>query len=407
MKGFLALLVCIGTLSWGAGEKVGASSEERTFHGDIEPILRVKCMPCHRENGVGPFPLETFDQVKSRAPLIQTVTMQSKMPPADALSDYGKVRKFEKLTDLELLKFQEWVSQKMPSGKPHPWPKIEFPDWELGKPDLIIKAKDMPKVRSEGAPYSPELRILLGLETPRVLRAFDIRPTSPAVWRRALVARAYPIRERKDVFHSTGVDALRLIGSWGVGGLPWRLPGGAGVALAPGDELAVSPLWQPSGKEESGDFEIGLYFEAGTKSEPSWITLGQRDFALPPQDTFTTLTNDQTLAEDSVVVAVVPEARLYARMIRLLATPPGGKASVVFFVFNWDSEWANSYVFDKPVELVKGTKLDLEMTYDNSGHAFGNDRVIPTEVKFGPGDRDELCWLHVQLVAKRGSHGLN
>ncbi|MEQ1936583.1 MAG: hypothetical protein ABL962_22250, partial [Fimbriimonadaceae bacterium] len=83
MKGLLALLVCIGALNL----IPGMSLDERTYHNDIEPILRSKCLPCHRENGPGPFPLETFAQVKSRASLIQTVAMQSKMPPADALSD--------------------------------------------------------------------------------------------------------------------------------------------------------------------------------------------------------------------------------------------------------------------------------------------------------------------------------
>lgn len=364
-------------------------------------------MPCHRDGGIGPFPLETLSQVKSRASLIQTVAMQSKMPPADALSDFGKLRKYEKLTDSELLRFQEWVNQKTPVGKPVPVPKIVVPDWELGKPDLILTAKDMPKVRAEGAPYSPELRIALGLDQSVKVRAIDLKPSSANVWRRALIAKAYPIRERRDVFRATGIDAERLIGSWGVGALPWQLPKGAGIVLNPGDELVVSPLWQPSGKQESGDFEIGIYLDVEATDSTSWLTLGQRDFILPPQDAFTTLTSEKTLVNDAGVVSIVPEARLYGRMIRLIATPPGEVSKVLFFVFNWDSEWANSYVFENPIRLQKGTKLELEMSYDNSGHAFGNDRVIPSEVKFGPGERDELCWLHVQLVAVAPIHKLN
>ncbi|MEQ1822965.1 MAG: hypothetical protein ABL949_10670 [Fimbriimonadaceae bacterium] len=400
MKAFLALLG-LGAIALG-GPSNRKLAEERTFYGDIEPVMRAKCTPCHRDGGVGPFPLETLAQVKSRATLIQTVAMQSKMPPADALSDLGKLRKYEKLTDSELFRFQEWVNQKTQAGKPHPIPKVIATDWEMGKPDLIIYAKDMPKIRAEAVPYSPELRIPLNLDKTRILRALDIRPTSPSAWRRALIAKAYPIKDRRDVFLGTGIDASRLVGSWGLGGLPWKLPAGSGVKLEPSDELVVSPLWQPTGKTESGDFEIGLYFDDAALATPNWLTLGKRDFVLPPQDSFTTLTSELTVETDADVVSFAPEARLYGRMIRLIATPPDGVEKVLFFVFNWDSEWANSYVLDRAVTVKKGTKLTFEMTYDNSGHAFGNDRVIPAEVKFGPGARDELCWLHVQIVPKSG-----
>ena len=49
-------------------------AEEVTFHKDIEPILQRSCQNCHREGGVGPMPLVTFDQVAPFAGLIEYKT---------------------------------------------------------------------------------------------------------------------------------------------------------------------------------------------------------------------------------------------------------------------------------------------------------------------------------------------
>ena len=51
-----------------------AQSQNITFHKDIEPILQRSCQNCHREGGVGPMPLVTYDQVAPYAGLIEYKT---------------------------------------------------------------------------------------------------------------------------------------------------------------------------------------------------------------------------------------------------------------------------------------------------------------------------------------------
>ena len=52
-----------------------------TFARDIAPIVREYCTSCHRPDGIGPFSLLTFDDVRSRAQLIAQVTGKRGMPP--------------------------------------------------------------------------------------------------------------------------------------------------------------------------------------------------------------------------------------------------------------------------------------------------------------------------------------
>ena len=51
-----------------------AQSQDITFHRDIEPILQRSCQNCHRDGGVGPMPLVTYDQVAPFAGLIEYKT---------------------------------------------------------------------------------------------------------------------------------------------------------------------------------------------------------------------------------------------------------------------------------------------------------------------------------------------
>ena len=68
------VLKLLGLLAFGSGLSVVSLAEEVTFHKDIEPILQRSCQNCHREGGVGPMPLVTFDQVAPFAGLIEYKT---------------------------------------------------------------------------------------------------------------------------------------------------------------------------------------------------------------------------------------------------------------------------------------------------------------------------------------------
>lgn len=389
----LALLLAVAGLS----SIQGAREEDPTYVKHVAPVFAQKCVPCHTEGGVGPFPLENYKQVKGRSALIRYVLLQGKMPPLAADSDLGNLRTIHRMADRELLMFQDWVRAGGPEGTGTP-PEVKKTEWRLGEPDQVITGGSSYSVNAEGAPYSVDIRVPLDYKETRKVRAIDFRPKNGKVWRRAIIARAYPADQKKPIYNPLGLPSSRLIGSWGLGANVWQLPANAGIELKPGDELAVIPLWQPSGRKETGEFEIALYFDDAAPKTAEWQTMGSADFVIPPQDGFTDLEATTTLADDVEMISILPEARLYARLIRLVAKLPNGHEHVLFMVRNWSSEWAGSYNFEKPVPLPKGTRLELTMTYDNSGHALGEVRKDPPALKFGPGPNDELFWLHYQFV---------
>src|SRR5438445_11471094 len=51
------------------------------YHQDIAPIVAQRCVPCHQPGGIGPFPLQSYDDLKQRASLIALDVQTRKMPP--------------------------------------------------------------------------------------------------------------------------------------------------------------------------------------------------------------------------------------------------------------------------------------------------------------------------------------
>ena len=47
----------------------------------VSNLIYTNCAPCHRENGIAPFPLTCYEQVKAKANRIRWATQTRYMPP--------------------------------------------------------------------------------------------------------------------------------------------------------------------------------------------------------------------------------------------------------------------------------------------------------------------------------------
>src|ERR1035437_708250 len=127
------------------------SAAAPTFSHDVAPILYARCVSCHRDTGVAPFPLVTYAAPPTRAPpsplspsaaaarrarLIATVTAKRYMPPW--LPSAPRFQHEMRLSAPEIALLATWASSGAPEGNPRETPPPpKFPDgWPLGAPDL-------------------------------------------------------------------------------------------------------------------------------------------------------------------------------------------------------------------------------------------------------------------------------
>ena len=151
-----AVLVALAFVALPAPGSLGAQEafhDDLTFTRDIAPILQRSCQTCHREGGVAPMSLATYQQVRRYSSRIVYRTglrdVAGAMPPWYVEKDIG-IQHFKNdpsLTDEEVARISAWVENGMPEGDPAdmPAPRV-FPNdevWIAGEPDLIVKTKEI------------------------------------------------------------------------------------------------------------------------------------------------------------------------------------------------------------------------------------------------------------------------
>jgi hypothetical protein len=149
--GLLGLLVALTAPAASFGQ-----ADQITFHKDIEPILQRSCQGCHRDGGVGPMPLVSFDQVAPYAGLIEYKTAirdrAGAMPPWYVEKGIG-IQEFKNdvsLSDEEIAAISLWARSGTPEGDIADAPDaLVFDDsikWTAGEPDLVLTSNVVTKL---------------------------------------------------------------------------------------------------------------------------------------------------------------------------------------------------------------------------------------------------------------------
>lgn len=377
-----------------------------TFAENIGPLFLARCAECHRPGGFAPFSLLSYEDSAKRTELIRRVAINRQMPPTSGESEFTRIPLQPKLTDQELLMLQQWVRAGAPEGPKDrfPAPPLFHSGWKLGQPDLIVRLDNPTPVRISGNPYWRAYFVDFPKQlAPKGLVGFEVRPAAPNAVRHVLIAQDPHASSNLQghgfaTYGSLDVPGERLIGAWAPGYIPLRLPPNAVLPLDP-SPLLIQVHYAPTGKEESGQIEIALYFGTGNeRRKAKWMTLGKDDFKIEPNETVT-LTDSRKIESDIEVVAVHPEARMFADQVNLLVQTEGEPPKTLFRVYAWKLDWVGAYNFQQPVKISRGATLIAKTSYDNGRHAPANEfKEKPQLVTSGPTLMDEIFKVHVLYV---------
>jgi mono/diheme cytochrome c family protein len=140
------LAVCLAAT---AGTMAAAPPD---FAHDIAPLVYQHCVSCHHPGGTGPFSLVSYTDARKRAGQIAAVTRIRYMPPWLPEAGYGDFTGENRLTDAQIRLIEEWVAAGAPEGPAGqvPAPPQSSDGWQLGRPDLILEAKDSLTVPASG-----------------------------------------------------------------------------------------------------------------------------------------------------------------------------------------------------------------------------------------------------------------
>jgi Tfp pilus assembly protein PilF len=404
-------------------EDLSSSSAPPTFNKDVAPIVFNNCAPCHRPGESAPFSLLTYSDAKKRATQIAAVTASRYMPPWLPEHGKGEFAGERRLTDAQIATIRQWADGGAPEGDPADLPAAPkfVEDWQLGRPDLVVTLDKPYTLAASSSDVFRNFVLRPGVDHTRYVRAIEIRPGNKRIVHHAnvLIDRSGSSRLRDGQDGAPGFPGMDLnIESdtfdpeshflfWKPGTSYSEEPPDMAWRLDPGTDLVLNMHLQPSGKPESLQPSIGLYFTGRVSTKLPMLVQLEHDGALdiPAGDKAFVVTDSLKLPVDVDLLGVYPHAHYIGKDLQGMATLPDGSKRWLIHIPDWDINWQAVYRYKQPVFLPKGTVLSMRYTYDNSPGNPRNPSHPPHRVKNGDRSEDEMAHLWLQLLPRGGPDG--
>ena len=359
------------------------AQENPTYSKDIAPILQDKCDSCHNPEGIGPMPLQSYEQVKPFAALIHDRTSKRIMPPWHIDTGIG-IQSFKNdasLNDEQIDLIERWFLAGSPEGNPADLPAlVDFPsgaEWQLGDqlgpPDLVIKSSPYDVIANgQDQWWTPNVPFE-GLNNERFLKAAEFKPS-------------YPLG-KKVVHHGHAVLVPEgggrsvALARYGVGKSWEMFPEGTGMRVPANGNIAWNLHYFPVGAEGPGDVvEVGLWFYPEGQT-PEKETVGEamfrvdglkgmargQDIVIPPHG-YQVLQGTHRLNAPAVIHSYRPHLHMRGKVMTMEAIYPDGRKEVLSQVNNYDHNWQIAYIYEDDVKplLPTGTILQFTSVFDNT-----------------------------------------
>jgi Flp pilus assembly protein TadD/mono/diheme cytochrome c family protein len=383
-----------------------------TYYHDIAPILYKNCVPCHRPGESGPFSLLSLEDARRHAAQIAAVTKRRFMPPWLPEPGYGEFIEERRLSDAQIGEILEWVRQGAPAGNEAHAPAAPKPppEWPLGKPDLVLHVQQPYQLPASGPEVFWNFVVPVPIKTAHLVRAVQIRPGTPRAIHHAsiILDRARSARGRARGAGFAGMDlaiaetTFDPDGSflaWKPGSIPMVEPEGMAWRADPGMDLIFNVHLRPTGKAETVDPEIGLYFTDQPRTRFPMLLELEHDGAIdiPAGTRDYVVSDDLNVPLDLHVLAVYPHAHYLATLVEGYATLPDGTRRWLIRIPAWDLSWQGVYHLRQPLFLPRGSVISMRFHYDNSAGNIRNPHQPPVRVRGGSQADDEMgnLWLQV------------
>jgi hypothetical protein len=384
-----------------------------TFSKEIAPIVWNRCAPCHRPGQAGPFSLLSYAEVKRQVVQIADVTAKGIMPPWPPDSPHGTFAGDRRLLPEELALLQQWISEGGVEGNPSDLPPApQWPDeWFLGQPDLIVQMPEPFVLPAEGRDLYRNFVIPIPTTERRYVRAVELRPGNSRVVHHCFMfidetgqSRRLDGKEaRPGTPPGTKMPEGQFL-SYQPGRLPAMAPEGLAWTLEKGSSLLLQMHLTPTGKPETLQATIGLYFtDRPPAIGPVKLGLTSLVIDIPAGKTNHLVTDSFKLPVDLKVLAVLAHAHYLAKEMKGFATLPDGGRVPLLHIKNWNFDWQGDYRFARPLFLPKGSILKMEYTYDNSTNNVRNPNSPPKQVTYGEQSSDEMAELWFQVLVENAA----
>lgn len=390
-------------------EKPSSQSTEATvtYHNRISRIMQRHCVECHRDGGVGPFKLDTYDDVVAHAGMIAQVVAEETMPPWYAAkpeatttgtkhtSIWSNDRSLGNSEKADLLR---WLDGEKTAGKAEDGISVQprNVEWAIGQPDQVFEFAEPVSIKATGTMPYQNVIVETNLAEDKWVQAIEIRPSNPAVVHHVLV---FALGDG-DPENGTGDDATDERGGY------WAIyvPGNNYVQYRPGfarhlqkgARLRFQMHYTPNGKATTDQTKIGLvYAKEPPQHEVKVIGIVDPRLRIPPGAPNHRAEATLTVPAEAKILGYLPHMHLRGKAARYELTRADGSVSTLLDVPRYDFNWQLLYSYYDPLDVQPGDKIKYIAWYDNSPNNPANPDPTKT-VRWGAQTEDEMHLGYVE-----------
>jgi hypothetical protein len=366
---------------------------------------------------IAPMSLMTYEEVRPWAKSIAKVVDARQMPPWHASEAfYGKFKNERVLTKDEIATIQDWVQQGAQRGNPTDAPApIQFSEtgWNMGTPDLIVGFPEPFLIKDEVEDLYHNVSVQLTKDqvpADRWVKSIEFKPGSEVVHH--IIGYAHPKSDKTDLSGDEGSVTSGMLGGNAPGTDIAAYPDGYGVKLPAEAKLTFAMHYHKEagpGTAVLDNSQMAFKFQNTPVTNPVEIsTIQHGAFEIPPFANDWKVGASRTFKEDTLLLAMMPHMHLRGKSAKYTAFYPDGTSEVLLDVPAYDFNWQSSYDLPAPKTLPAGTRLEMELVYDNS--QANADRVgfdPSTPIHFGGPTTDEmdLAWITIAPKAPISPNG--
>lgn len=414
-------------------EADAAPAPTYTFYKDVKPITDARCARCHVPGGIGPFPLETYEQIKAVGASVKSQVTQGIMPPYLAGDGCNTYQHDISLSDKQVKTISTWVDEGAPKGDPgnegDPLPKVKD---GMSRVDLNLK---MPKAYKPQ--HSPDDYRCIPIKWPenkkKFVTGFGVEPDKDAIVHHVIAFMAPPrlsgrIQKKAAAEKGPGYtcyggpgiggfglgdDSISWLGAWAPGTPDADFPADTGIPVEPGSTVILQVHYNTTtAKPVPDQTSIKMKLDDTVKKEamyipwanPAWLQ-NEKSMLIPAgasgvshQFSFDLVTAANQFTNQNVNSIDIHDVFFHMHQLgesgRMWVGRRDGTDDCLLEVPKWDFDWQRGYRLKKPARLKAGDSLGIKCTWDNTP---ANQPVIngkkqkPVDVTWGEGTQDEMC----------------
>jgi mono/diheme cytochrome c family protein len=380
--------------------KAEVAAGEVTWHGRVSRILQTNCQDCHRDGGIGPFPLVTMEDAVSHAGQIRKAVGKGLMPPWFAAREAGVAHSpfvnDRSLPERDKADLLAWLEGGRAAGDPADAPVARVwadAEWVIGKPDAIYEIPREVEVKATGKMGYVHMIVDPGLTEDRWVKSLEVLPTARAQVHHVLVFVMSPDADRRKIANGDNFFAAYVPGSSSM-----QYAEGYAKKLPKGSKLLFQLHYTPTGLAAVDRTRLGVKFaEAAPKHEVLVAAAKNTRFAIPPGVAEHVERGKLDVPRDADILAFMPHMHVRGKSFKYEIVRPGAEKALVLDVPRYDFNWQLLYRLAEPLHLPAGSRLEVTAAFDNSTGNPANPDPAKT-VRWGQQTDDEMLIGYVEYV---------